>query len=131
MYYETVFEDGSHSIACYESDEEALSAAEAHHKRAEAGESSLAGTDVPAVRIKAMFAYENPPGDLLSAQTLPKEQLEAELENLIENSTNEGVVDLSVLAARIRDLSNPFVESGPHESNYKAEEDKELSLPWQ
>jgi len=132
LYYEVIYEDGSHSIAQYDDDDEALSATQAHHDRALAGESALAGVEVPAVRVVKVLAYEDPPGQLLSAHALPQDQLEAELPALIANSTQDGVVDLGVLTAHIRDLSNPFkAESAPHESKYKAEEVKELSLPWQ
>jgi hypothetical protein len=132
-HYETIFEDGSYSIASYKNDEEALQAITAHHERATKGEPALLSDPegrVKATRIVKVLKYDEPPGDLLEAQVLPEDQVKKELETAISDSTKDGVTDLRELAARIRDLSNPLVVSEPHESNYKAKETEELSLPW-
>ncbi len=134
MQYEIVYEDGSHSIAEYADDDEALSAVTAHHERATKGEPALLSDPdgrVKATRIVKVFKYDAPPGDLLEAQLLPEDQVTKELEGLLKESTKSGITDLRELAARIRDLANPFIESGPHESNYKAKETEEVALPWQ
>ena len=131
--YETIFEDGSHSVANYDSDEEAVSAAQAHHERAtKGGPALLSDIDgrVKATRIVKMYKYDSPPGDLLENQVLPQDQVQSELKTLLESATKDGLTDLRVLAAEIRDLSNPLVVSDVHESNYKAE-GKEVALPWQ
>jgi hypothetical protein len=132
-HYEIIFEDGSYSVANYKDDEEALSATQAHHDRAlEGGPALLSDVDnrVKATRIVKLIKYDAPPGDMFEGQTLPEDQVTSELKGLIASATSDGVTDLRVLAASIRDLSNPLVDSAPHESNYKAE-GKEVALPWQ
>jgi len=131
-FYETIFEDGSYSIANYDSDEEALGAAQAHHERATNGEPALLSDPegrVKATRIVKLIRYDESPGELIESQVLPQDQVQSELNELLANATKDGVTDLRVLAATVRDLSNPLVVSGPHESNYKAE-GKELKLSW-
>lgn len=133
MQYEIVYEDGSHSVANYKDDEEALSAVQTHHNRATKGEPALLSDPeqrVKATRIVKVFAYDNPPGDLLEAQMLPADEVEAQLKELLKISTENDVVHVPTLAAHVRDLTNPFVDSAPHESNYKAEEAREVALPW-
>lgn len=134
MQYEVIYEDGSHSVAEYLDDAEALAATGAHHERATRGEAALlsdtTGT-VKATRIVKVLKYDKPPGQMLSAQVLPIDQLESELPAILKTATDDGVVHLPTVAAMIRDLSNPFVDSGPHDSNYKAKEVEELSLTWQ
>jgi hypothetical protein len=132
-HYETIFEDGSYSIATYDDDEEALGAVTAHHERATKGEPALLSDPdgrVKATRIVKLIKYDRPPGDLLEAQVLPHEQVQSELEALLTSSTKDGVTDLRLLAAEVRNLANPLVDSDPHESNYKAK-GKEVALPWQ
>lgn len=132
-YYELIYEDGSFSLANYADDDEALSAAGAHHERATKGEPALlSDTDgrVRASRIVKVIRYEESPGELVESQLLPEDQVKSELESLLAEATKNGVTDLRELSARIRDLSNPLVASEPHESNYKAD-GKELELTWQ
>ena len=132
-HYELIFEDGSYSVADYGDDKEALLAVTAHHERATQGGPALLSDpvgQVKAVRIVKLIKYDNPPGELLENQALPEDQVTAELKGLIKSSTKDGVTDLRLLAAEVRNLSNPLVESGPHESNYKAE-GEEVALPWQ
>lgn len=134
MQYETIFEDGSHSVANYANDEEALAAATAHHERATKGQPALlsdAEGRVKATRIVKLLAYEAPPGDLLEAQVLPADEVEAQMKELLKAATENGVVHVPTLAARVRDLTNPFINSDPHDSNYKAKEAREVALPWQ
>lgn len=130
--YEVIFEDGTHSVCNYESDEEALSACGAHHERATKGEPALADVpNVPAVRIVRVLKYDSPPGDAFSGQSLSADVAKSELAGALEAATTDGVTDLADLAARIRDLSNPFDnDAGPHDSKYRAKEVDELTLPW-
>ena len=130
MQYEVIFEDGSYSVAEYGSNEEALSACGAHHQRAMRGEPALAGTNVAAVRVIRVLKYDAPPGDLYKDMTLSADVAGAEVDEALKASTYDMVVDLAALAARIRDLSNPLAEGEPHDSNFKAKEIEELSLPW-
>ena len=131
-YYEIIYEDGSYSVAQYDSDEEALSAAKAHHTRATEGGPALeSAPDLGrAVRIVKVIKYENDPGSIHEDQTLSEDVAEKELETALANATKDGVTDLRVLAANIRDIANPLVQSDPHESNYKAD-GEELELDWE
>lgn len=104
MYYEVIYEDGSHSVACYDDDEEALAAVEAHHARAVAGESAMEGVDRPAGRVVKLFAYDEHPADYRGD---------------IDVSKLSGTAEEMIL--QMRESESPVVNSGPHESNYKAE----------
>jgi hypothetical protein len=132
--YEIIYEDGSHSIANYANDAEALMAGGEHHKRATEGGRALLSDSVgrvKATRIVRILKYDGEPGQYNPAQAVSADVAKEEVAKALEDSIEDGVVHLPSLAARIRDISNPFVVSDVHESNYKAEEAKELKLPWQ
>jgi hypothetical protein len=132
-FYEMIFEDGSYSIAFYETDEEGVAAAEEHHNRAKRGERALLSADdsnVRAVRVVRLLKYDRHPDDLLAEQTLPADEVKAQLNDLVKSVTEGDVVHVPALAAAVRNLTNPLVESGPHESNYKAQEAGEVELPF-
>lgn len=131
-FYEVVFEDGSYSTAQYDSDEEAVAAVTAHHERAKAGQPALLSapdTGVKATRIKKLIKYDGDPGSATEDQALSADVAKSEVNAALAASTTDGVTDMRALAAAIRDISNPLVESGPHESNFKAE-GKEIKLPF-
>lgn len=125
-FYEVIYETGSHSIVSAESDEEALSGIKEHHKRAVEGRvGGPAGN--PAERVVRILKYDRHPADFGEEQTVSKEVLEKELKELLKQS--DDVVHVPEVAAALRDISNPLVESGPHDSNYKMQEAEELK--WQ
>lgn len=128
--YEIIFEDGSYSKADYGSNEEALQACQAHHERAIKGMPSLEGTNVPSTRVVKIFRYDSDPGDIYENQTMSDDMVKKYLDAIVKAATENGVTDLRQVAAAIRDLSNPMQDSEPHESNYKAKEAEELTLPW-
>ena len=132
MYYELIFEDGSHSVACYDSDEEAVSAAEAHHARAMEGGRSLESepNSPPAIRVAKMLKYEDHPQDLTQSQALPVGEVKKSFDAALKELSQGDLVSIPELTAVVRDMTNPMVVSGAHESNYKAEELEELKGAW-
>jgi hypothetical protein len=130
VYYEVIFEDGSHSIAGYESDEMAVAAISAAHERAIAGGRSMESVDgsPPAVRVVKVLKYEEHPATLNESQTLPVEVLKESFAAVIKGEKEVNVHDV---ANAMREASSPVAVSEPHESNYYMEEEGELEGPWQ
>lgn len=130
MHYEIIFEDGSNSVAGYESDEEALEAITAAHVRAVAGGRSLESepNSPPASRVVKVLKYEEHPGSLYEDQVLPVEVLREVFDAAVGDSETVSVPEV---AAAIRNATNPQQDSEPHESNFKMEEEGELEGPWQ
>jgi hypothetical protein len=141
MFYEIIYETGDRSVANYATEEEMESAISAHHRRAMNGEAALPRersfprTDVdmpvgelPAVRIKRVFAYDKHPADLHEFQGVGEDVVKSELKEAVAASTENGVVHVPKLAAKVRDITNPVIENaGRHESQFKAE-GKEVNL---
>jgi hypothetical protein len=129
VFYEIIYEDGSFSVANYESDEEATSAIEATHNRAVNGGRSL--ESVPnspaAVRVVKVLKYKEHPGDLYASQELPVAVVKERVAELLKGGKEVNVAELT---AELRNLTSPMVASGAHESNFAAEEDSEMEGPW-
>lgn len=133
MHYEVIYEDGSHSIANYDTTDDMLRAVTEHHRRAKSGEPALpagqsmvrsdvtdAGNplvEVPAVRVKRVLRYEDHPANRDGFKELTK----GKVTELLEQSKS-----VPELVAALREFDNPTVESGAHESNYKMEEVEEF-----
>lgn len=131
MHVEIVYETGRSSVAKYDSDEEALSAIAAHHERAVNGQSGgpAGAPHIPAERIKKVLVYDKHPNDFNEGQTMSAEILASEMTGLVEKYKDDnGVVSIPHLAAAVQELSHPMVASGPHESNFKMQESRELDL---
>lgn len=128
-YYEIIYETGEHSIACYEDDDEALSATGEQNRRATAGEkaSSTRTDGPPATRIVRVLKYDNHPADYNTMQVLNAKQVDSTVHSVADNT---GIINVPELVSRLRDKVSPLQESDPHESNYKMEESTELDLPW-
>lgn len=128
-HYEVIYEDGTMSVANYADDEEASRALTAANDRAKSGQRSVASdpNSPAATRIKRVFVYDEPPGDYNPEGMLSADVAKEEVTAALKAATEKGVTDLFKLAALIRDISNPFVVTGPHESNYKATETRELN----
>jgi hypothetical protein len=123
MYYEVIYETGSHSLASYESDEEALRALNEHQERAKTGQPAMEGTSVPAERIARVLVYDHHPADYNPNQQVPLTDLTSTLDSLAE----DGLVSVPEAAAAVRDSSSPFVaQEGPHDSSYAMESTREL-----
>lgn len=141
-FYETIFETGSKSVAFYDDDEEALAAAQAHHERAKKGEpgrgkstprndldsdSQQHVTDYPAERIVKLLKYDKHPVDLTEDQTMSSDVARKEVDAMLKDKA--GVVNIMELAAQVRDLASPLVDTpGVHESMYKMKEAEVLTL---
>jgi len=123
VFAEIIYETGAHSIACYDSDEELLSAVSEHHKRAAEGGKASDGSQNAAERIVKVLKYDRHPADETSVSS---EVALEEVKAAVEANSADGAVDVNALAAAVRELATPVVTSDPHESNYKLEEVEEL-----
>lgn len=126
-YYEIIYETGTHSIAFYEDDDEANAALSAHHERALSGQ--VGGpTGHAAERIVKALVYDVHPDEFNYSQTLSGEEVVGQVTAAISKIGVGGQVSVPELAAEIRNITNPMVESGPHESNFKMPESRELPV---
>ena len=132
MYVEVIYETGRSSVANYDSDEEAMSALAAHHKRAKSGQSGgpVGAPHIPAERIAKALVYSKHPNEYNPDQTMSAELVGAELSELVTKySDDNGIVNISRLAQAVQAISHPMVDnSGPHDSNFKMQEARELDL---
>lgn len=120
-YYELIFENGEHSIACYVDDAEALTAVGEQHRRAIAGEAGgAAGTRHAAQRVKRVLVYDMHPSEYSSQVTV-----DAAVEALKSKAVGDLVNPMDIPNV-MRELASPMVTSAPHESNYKMQEIREL-----
>ena len=94
-FYETVYETGRVSVACYADDAEAQSAIGEHDRRARAGE--IGGpVGQPAERIAAVYVYNEHPDDY--GKTVSMDVAKKEVEAVIKAVADEnGVVDMEQL----------------------------------
>src|SRR3954471_16183583 len=128
-FYEVVYETGEHSVAQYESDEEAASAIKAQHDRAVSGQSGGPdGTQWPATRIKRVLVYDFHPTDFGAAQEVLVTDLQQAVQQAITANEKDGTVQVHQVAAAVRDLSSPIVSerASPFDSSYKAPVAREL-----
>lgn len=126
MFYEIIYEDGSNSVASYDSDEEALRAITEHHRRATEGELALASAPDQkraAVRVVKVLVYEVHPNEYRPDNVVDKKEV---IELLQQDK--DSLVNVADLAVAVRGLAHPMVDSGPHESNYAMEEVRELKV---
>ena len=133
-FYEVVYETGEHSVAQYDSDEEAQSALATQHERATQGQpGGPDGTQWPAIRIKRVLVYPFHPTDFGAGQEVPSATLLERVQQAIKDNEKDGTVQVHVVAAAVRDLSSPVVSTkpGPFESSYKAPVERELEVTWQ
>lgn len=121
MFAEIVFENGSHSVGEYASEEEALQAAASQHQRAQGQAGGPTGH--MAERVVAIYVFDRHPNDFGEPS---EEVLAEELKNI---SSEGGAMEA---AAKIRDLTSPLVdEPGEGESMYKMEPVKVLDEGWE
>jgi hypothetical protein len=134
MYYEIIYETGEHSIAQYDSDDEAVEALREHHRRALSGErfqtrSPQDAPAGPATRIKRVIKYDRHPADLTESGLIDADKIAP----IVDMVGVGGQASVHELTAALREELNPTLpESAPHESNYKMKEVGELDpTVWQ
>lgn len=125
MFYEIIYENGEVSVAEYDSDEAALSAVTEQHDRAKAGGKN-GPQGIPASRIVRVLVYPVHPGSLYEDETLSKDEVEAQLKDVLRD---QDVVNVPMLAEVVKSFAHPMVTpENPHDSRFKMEEDRELEL---
>lgn len=129
MFYEIIYETGNHSIANYSSDEEANRAIGEHHRRAKSGEPANSTNPQmgPAERVVKVLKYDTHPGDYTASQAVDVSELMDAVQKAVEEKKVGDMVSIPEVAAAVRDLSDPGVDSAPHESNYKQQDKGELT----
>lgn len=132
-YFEVLYENGEHSIAEYEDENEAVSAVTAHHERAVKGEPAMLDTGdsrmPPAVRVVKVLMYDAHPADWMVEQTASADEIIARVKELTKG---EDVVFVPDAVSHLRSMTNAFKDDpgGNADSNYRAEPVKELKLPF-
>jgi hypothetical protein len=129
VFYEIIFETGNHSVAMYNSDDEANLAIHAHHHRAINGENAQETNPQmgPAERVVKVLKYKTHPVDYGESQAFTSDEVKEAFDNSIEKNQLGDLVSIPEVAQDIRDISSPTIISGPHESNFKMQEVGELT----
>ena len=130
MYLEVVYENGEHSVMQADSEEKALEAIAEQHRRAMAGERGLQSDPAspPAIRVKRVFVYDEHPGSYGESNAIPTKEAKAALDGL----TQGDLVSVPQLVQALRNLTNPRINSAPHESNFIMKEKSEIkSEKWE
>lgn len=127
-YFEIVYETGTHSVACYDDENEAISAVQAQHERATGGAEG-GPTGHPAERVTMVLMYEEHPATYGEEQTASADELTKALKDAVGK---EPVVSAPEVLAQLRELNSPLVPEAEtsQESMYKAPEIKKLKLPF-
>ena len=127
-FYETVYETGRMSVACYEDDDEAKAAIAAHHERAVTGQPG-GPLGAPAERIAAVYVYDKHPNEYNADQTLSADVAEKEVKELIAAAKDEnGVITTDQLAIAVRGLSHPMGAVDGFNSRFRMKETKKLNM---
>lgn len=122
-FYEITYEDGSSGVAYYEDDAEAARALTEAHRRATQGEPANADTRQPASRVRGVFVYEEHPNEFNAEQVTTA----TEARKAMEGAFTKDKESVHVLAAAIRDISNPYkVTPNAFETRFKMKEDRAL-----
>lgn len=129
MFYEIIYETGRNSIANYNDDDEARAAVGEHHRRAIHGELAQMSNEQmgPAERVVKVLKYNEHPADYGASQAVSIDEVRAAVDEALDKHAVGDMVSVPEVAASIRDITRPTVESGPHESNYKMSEVAELT----
>jgi hypothetical protein len=130
MFYEVIYETGTHSIISADSDEEALRGLNEHHRRAVSGETG-GPPGHPAERIKKVLKYERHPMELSLNTNMKSDELKTMVSDIIDSKTLGDEVSVPEVLAAIRELTSPVVvNNDPHESDYIEHESGELHGSW-
>lgn len=125
MFYETVYEDGTVSVAEYASDEEAKRAIAEQHERAKTGQKN-GPQEAIATRVAKVFVYPNHPGDYGTEGGLSSDEVKASLTAMLKGVD---VVNVQELANAVSALNHPMKpESHVHDSKFKQDAERELEL---
>jgi hypothetical protein len=130
-FVEIIYETGNSGVAYYETEEEAKSAIDAHHKRAIDGTPG-GPIGAPAERIKRALVYDKHPNDFNTADTLSADEAKAAINDLIDAGakSNDGVIPVGELAVQVRRLTDPmkYGKENRFDSNFVMQEQGELDL---
>lgn len=130
MYVEIIYETGAKSVAFYDTNEEMMEAVKAHHARAKSGEDG-GPSGHPAERIVELQIYNTHPQDLNEDMTMSADVMNKELQAIVKNATEAGVVNIQEIAAGVRQLASPTVdEASRHDSQFKMKADKVVTEGW-
>lgn len=131
IYAEVIFETGTRTVACYDSEEEMLDAVRAQHDRAVTGKTG-GPTGAAAERVKRIEIYDKHPNDLNVEETISTDVAKKELTGIMERLDQGGSLSLTDLAAGIRELSSPLVvDADTHESQFRMPPVKVLEKGWE
>lgn len=121
-FYETIFEDGSNSVAFYDTDEIALRALREHQRRAENGEHGrpVAPGENPSLvhrasRIRGVEVYDSHPGDRGEFEhEVTLEEFQAAVERALQRgqAASEGkgdTVKVTEAAAALLESTDPLI----------------------
>ena len=135
MYYEVIFEDGTYSV-CSGTEDDVLRFANEHQRRAVVGEpggpaasdSGVRQSGAAAVRVKRILEYTNDPGNYNVDAALSVDVAKTAVGDCIKAATDDNkIVSIWELIRQIRlQILEPFVVAGPHDSNFKNAETREL-----
>lgn len=129
-FYELIFETGSHSVAQYADDEEALGAVAEQHRRAKAGD--VGGPSGHAAeRIARVLKYDEHPADLNDTGLADPDALLADLRGRLAKLAGDqgGQVSFNQAVTLLQQMNSPieFNRGQPHESIYVMPELTELA----
>jgi len=141
-FYETIFEDGSNSVAFYDTDEIALRALKEHQRRAENGEHGrpVAPGENPSLvhrasRIRGVEVYDSHPGDRGEYE---HEITLAEFDAAVKRARERGlaaaegkgdVVKVNEAASALLEATDPLIPAEDQErfgTVFKAKADRRL-----
>lgn len=129
-FYEVIFENGEHSVISGD-DDSVLSGIKEQHRRAMSGEPG-GPAGVQAIRVKKVLKYDEHPGSLYESQAVPTEVLNNWLSEAVAENQVGDLVSIPEVIASIRRAGDPMQISGPHDSNFKMAEAKQLdSKKWE
>lgn len=126
-YYELIFEDGTYSVTCAESDEAVLPGIQEIQRRAVNALPAVGTADwepnaPPPSRVKRVLVYPDDPTDMHPTSTSADE-----FKKSLKDVTDEnGVIDYAALRLHVNNLRQPVQDTSPHESNFLAPETREL-----
>jgi hypothetical protein len=125
MFYETVFEDGTGSVAEHADDAAAIAAVTEQNERAKTGKKN-GPQEATATRVAKVFVYPTHPGDYGTEGGLSSDEVKASVTELLKG---KDVIDVQQLAMAVSALNHPMVgDAGVHDSKFKMKEERELEL---
>jgi len=124
-FYEVIYETGEHSVVSGDDDAQVLRGIAEQHRRATQGEPG-GPSGIMAVRVKRVLKYDEHPGSRYESQAVPVKMAKDLFDAAVKDNAMGDLVSIPEIVAALREGVNALVTSGPHESNYKAQEVGEL-----